>query len=104
MPTTIKIRVKRTGDLAEVKCLVVHPMETGLREDPETGEKVPRNHITQLTFANNGKTVLIANCSTSVSRNPYFNFSFAGSHQGDRFSAAWIDDKGEHDLHEIVVD
>ena len=79
MSKSIKVKVKRNGDIAEVKCLLVHPMETGSRKDPATGELIPRDHITQVTFALNGKPVMIANCSTAISKNPYFKFSFAGA-------------------------
>jgi sulfur-oxidizing protein SoxZ len=100
---TIKVRVQREGDRARVKCLIVHPMETGLRKDPQTGATVPRHHITRITFANNGRTVLIAHCSTAVAKNPYFDFSFEGAAAGDRFSVAWVDTRGEADSLETVL-
>lgn len=95
MGDTIKVKIKLTGDVAEIKCLVVHPMETGARKDPDSGELVPRHHITQMSFALNDMPVLIANCSTAVAKNPYFRFSFAGAASGDRFSVNWEDVKGE---------
>jgi thiosulfate oxidation carrier complex protein SoxZ len=70
-------------------------METGSRKDPDTGKLVPRHHIEQLVFSNNGKTVLLASCSTAVSRNPTFNFSFRGAKPGDRFEVSWVDTRGE---------
>jgi len=100
MTTSIKVRVKFKGEIAEVKCLVVHPMETGAREDPETGVVAPRHHITQVKFANNGKTVMLANCSTAVARNPSFNFSFRGASPGDRFTVNWVDNLGGSDSFE----
>lgn len=103
MAGKIRVRVKLEGELARVKSLVVHPMETGSREDPETGEKVPRHHIEQLVFANNGRPVLVANCSTAVSRNPYFNFSFRGARAGDVFSVNWVDNLGETDSTEVTI-
>ena len=104
MSETIKVRVKRTGDLAEVKSLIVHPMETGAREDPETGEIVSRHHITRLVFSNNGTVVMAVNCSTAVSRNPYVNFSFTGVRTGDTFSVRWVDNKGETDSLETTIE
>lgn len=104
MGDTIKIKVKFRGDVAEVKCLMVHPMETGARIDPDSGELVPRRHITQLSFALNGRPVLIANCSTAVAKNPYFRFSFAGAAPGDRFSVNWEDIKGESDSVEMILE
>jgi sulfur-oxidizing protein SoxZ len=103
MTTTIKVKVKLSGDLAEVKSLMVHPMETGARKDPDTGAIVPRHHITQLTFANNGVPVMIANCSTAVARNPHFNFSFSGAGPGDTFTVSWVDTRGESDSLDTVL-
>ena len=103
MATKIKVQVKLEGEVAKVKSLVVHPMETGARKDPDTGTLVPRHHIEQLTFANNGTPVLVANCSTAVARNPYFNFSFTGASPGDKFTVNWVDNRGESDSLETIL-
>ncbi len=99
----IKVRARLSGDVAEVKSLILHPMETGARKDPDTGELVPRHHITQLIFANNGETVMIANFSTAVSRNPYVHFSFRGAKPGDTLRIGWVDNLGGSDQLEIVL-
>ena len=103
MADTIKVKARLDGDVAEVRSLIRHPMDTGLRKDPETGELIPRHHITQLRFTNNGKTVLVANLSTAVSRNPYFAFSFAGAKTGDRLEVSWVDNLGATDQLETVL-
>jgi sulfur-oxidizing protein SoxZ len=95
MAGKIRVQVKLEGEIARVKALVAHPMETGARKDPDTDATVPRHHIEQLTFANTGVPVLVANCSTAVARNPYFNFSFRGASPGDTFTVNWVDSKGE---------
>ena len=103
MASKIKVKVKLTGDVAEVKSLMLHPMETGSRKDPDTGSVVPAHYITQLTFTNNGATVMLINCSTAVSRDPYFSFSFKGAKAGDTLAVSWVDNKGESDSKEIVL-
>ena len=103
MANTIKIRTKLSNDIAEVKSLIVHPMETGARKDPDTGELVPRHHITQLIFANNGEPVMVANFSTAVSRNPYINFRFRGAKAGDTLRVTWVDNTGDSDEFETVL-
>ena len=103
MAGKIKVRVKLEGDVARVKSLVVHPMETGARKDPDTDTLVPRHHIEQLTFTNNGNPVLVANCSTAVAKNPYFNFSFRGASPGDKFSVSWVDTRGETDSLDVIL-
>jgi len=103
MTSSIKVKVKLDGDVARVKSLVVHPMETGARKDPGTGALVPRHHIERLTFTNNGKPVMIVDCSTAVARNPYFNFSFTGASAGDSFKTSWVDNRGATDSFEMVL-
>ena len=103
MTSSIKIRTRLSGDVAEVKSLVIHPMETGAREDPDTGELVPRHHITQLTFVNNGETVMVANFSTAVAKNPYINFRFRGAKAGDTLRVSWVDNLGDSDGFETIL-
>ena len=103
MASNIKVKVKLSGDVAEVKSLMLHPMETGSRKDPDTGELVPAHHITQLTFSNNGKTVMVANFSTAVSKNPYIGFKFRGAKAGDTLKVAWVDNRGGTDELETVI-
>jgi sulfur-oxidizing protein SoxZ len=104
MASNIKVKVKLSGDVAEVKSLMLHPMETGARKDPDTGELVPAHHITQLTFSSNGKTVMLANFSTAVSKNPYFSFKFRGAKAGDTLKVAWVDNRGDTDELETVLE
>ena len=103
MASKIKIKTRLSGDVAEVKSLMLHPMETGARKDPDTGELVPRHHITQLTFTNNGEAVMVANFSTAVSKNPYINFSFRGAKAGDTLRISWVDNLGSSDELETVL-
>lgn len=103
MASKIKIKTRLSGDVAEVKSLIIHPMETGARKDPDTGELVPRHHITQLTFTNNGALVMVANLSTAVSKNPYINFSFRGAKAGDTLRVSWVDNLGDSDELETVL-
>ena len=59
MVNQIKISAKLKGSVADVKSLMLHPMETGARKDPDTGNTIPVHHITQLIFTNNGKLVKV---------------------------------------------
>jgi len=103
MASNIKVKVKLQGDVAEVKSLMLHPMETGARKDPDMGTTIPAHYITQLTFLNNGEPVMVVNCSTAVSRDPYFSFSFTGAKAGDTLAVHWVDNKGESDSTETVL-
>jgi sulfur-oxidizing protein SoxZ len=68
MAPTIKLSAKLNGNVADIKSLILHPMETGSRINPDTGNTIPAHHITQLTFTNNGKQIMVANFSTAVSK------------------------------------
>ena len=103
MASKIKVKAKLSGDVAEIKSLMLHPMETGSRKDPDTGEPVPAHYITQLTFTNNEKTVMVANFSTAVSKNPYFSLSFRGAKAGDTLKIGWVDNTGATDELETVL-
>ena len=103
MASNIKIKTKLSGDVADIKSLMLHPMETGARKDPETEALVPMHHITQLTFSNNGKPVMVANFSTAVSKNPYFGFKFSGAKAGDTLKVSWVDNLGGTDELETVL-
>ena len=97
MTPTIKVSAKRKGNVADIKSLLFHPMETGSRIDSDSGNIVPAHHITQLIFTNNGKQVMVANFSTAVSKNPFFGFSFEGAKAGDILKATWVDNLGQTD-------
>ncbi len=95
MANTIKVKSKLVGDVVQIKSLMLHPMETGSRKDPDSGKIIPKHHITQLIFTNNGAQVMVANFSTAVSKNPYFSFSYKGGKAGDTLNVSWVDNLGE---------
>jgi sulfur-oxidizing protein SoxZ len=103
MASKIKVKARLSGDVADIQSLMMHPMETGTRKDPETGAVVPMHHITQLTFVHNGEVSLVANLSTAVSKNPYFRFKLRGAKAGDTLTVSWVDNLGETDELETVL-
>lgn len=95
MGKPIKIRAKLKGDVAEVKALMPHNMESGLRRDADTGELVPAHYISELVASINGEVVMRAYWGTAVSKNPYVAFSITGAAPGDTISVSWIDNHGD---------
>ena len=95
MGKPIKIRAKVKGDIAEVKALLPHDMESGMRRDPETNELVPAHYITDVVAEHKGEVVLTAYWGTAVSKNPYVAFSFSGATAGDTIVIRWNDNKGD---------
>jgi len=79
----MKIRAQLQGDMADVKVLMFHPMETGLRKDA-SGAVVPAHFIQNVTVTHAGKTVLSAQWGTSISKNPFMHFRFKGGKPGEK--------------------
>lgn len=99
----MKIRAAMAGDVAEVKALMNHVMETGLRKDAKTGEVVPAHHITNVTATLNGKVVLDAQWGGGISKNPYLAFKVKGAKAGDKVVINTVDNKGEKDTAEATI-
>ena len=102
MGKPIKIRAKVKGDVAEVKALMPHDMESGRRRDVETDEIVPAHYITDVVAEHNGEVVLTAYWGTAVSKNPYLAFSFKGAVAGDTIKIRWVDNFGDNSKGEAV--
>jgi sulfur-oxidizing protein SoxZ len=90
----IKIRAKLKDGETEVKCLMSHPMETGLRKDSKTDELIPAHFIQEVVCKSKDQVVMTANWSGGVSRNPYLAFKFTGGEVGDPIEITWTDNKG----------
>jgi sulfur-oxidizing protein SoxZ len=104
MANTIKVRAKLAGDVTTVKALVSHPMETGLVKDKKTGKIIPAHFIQEVTCEHNGNVVLTALWGIAISKNPYLSFRFKGAKVGDKLTMRWVDNKGESDSGETVID
>lgn len=94
MGNPMKIRASVKDGVTEVKVLMQHEMETGLRKDAD-GKLVPAWHITEVKAQHKGKTVLEGRFGTAVSKNPYLVFHFKGGAQGEKVSVNWVDNKGD---------
>lgn len=102
MAEPMKIRATLQGDVADVRILMLHPMETGQRKDSR-GEIVPLHFIRSVVITHNGKTVLDAQWSQAVSRNPFLGLRIKGAKAGDKIGVTWVDNKGEKRNDEATV-
>jgi sulfur-oxidizing protein SoxZ len=102
MAEPMKIRAILQGDTADVRILMLHPMETGQRKDAR-GEIVPLHFIQSVVVTHNGKTVLDAQWSQAVSRNPFLGLRVKGAKAGDRIGVTWTDNKGDKRTDEVAV-
>jgi sulfur-oxidizing protein SoxZ len=99
--SSIRIKAKERKGNVDVKTLMKHNMETGLRKD-KSGKKIPAHWIQEVSAESNGKTVFSAAFNTSISKDPYLAFAFAGK-KGDSLTIAWKDSTGATDSAETVI-
>jgi sulfur-oxidizing protein SoxZ len=102
MAEPMKIRATLQGDVADVRILMLHPMETGQRRDAK-GEIVPLHFIQNVLITHNSKTVLDAQWSQAISRNPFLGLRIKGAKLGDKISVTWVDNKGDKRTDEVAV-
>src|SRR5262245_38900999 len=87
----------KTGDShTEIRVLMTHPMTTA-----QSGQ--PLHFIQNITVKLNGRTVVEAEVSQAVSRNPVFSFRLKGGAKGDQIEVSWLDNKGESNRIEGAV-
>jgi sulfur-oxidizing protein SoxZ len=103
MAEPMKIRATMAGDTADIKVLMNHPMETGQRKDPKTGQLIPAHFISEVTATLNGKTVMEAEWSGAISKNPYLGIKVKGAKAGDKVTVTWKDNTGESNTADATV-
>jgi sulfur-oxidizing protein SoxZ len=89
------------GETFQVKTIIGHQMETGLRHD-ESGQVIPRKIINRFQCAYNGEVVFAVDLHEAVAANPYFEFYLRATESG-RLDFVWEEDGGavyrlEHQL------
>ena len=106
MSDPMKIRAQLMGDKVDVRVLMAHEMETGLRKDAD-GKMVAAHFIQSVTATCNGKTVLSAQWGPAVSKNPTlafrFNVAAIGAKVGDKVIVTWVDNKGDKRSDEATI-
>ena len=77
LPASIK-----AGDVIQVRCLVIHPMERIERD--KAGKIIDKkyNYIDKVTVTYLGKTVSTFETTQSVSENPFFAFTLKATDPG----------------------
>lgn len=103
MDSTIRVRTKLEGDLVQMRVLISHPMETGLRKN-DAGDLVPAHFIELVSFTHKERSILSAQWGPAVSRNPYLSFKFRGAAKGDKITISWVDNQGESWTDEAFIE
>lgn len=102
MADPMRIRAALAGEETTVRILMAHIMEPGTRKDA-AGALIPAHFIQDVEAAHNGKTVLKAQFSGSVSQNPFLSFKFKGAAKGDKVMIKWNDNKGDSRSDEVTI-
>ncbi|MBI3708746.1 MAG: thiosulfate oxidation carrier complex protein SoxZ [Proteobacteria bacterium] len=80
------------GQTIEIKALIKHPMENGLRRDMD-GKLIPRKIINSFVCRYNGDVVIDCDWHTAVAASPYMAF-FATATDSGTIEFEWRDDDG----------
>ena len=102
MGDPMRIRAQVKDGLTDVRVLMSHPMETGLRKDT-AGKIIPAHYINDVKATSGGKTVLTAKWGQAISQNPYLQFRFKGAKAGDKVVVTWTDNTGDTRTDEVAI-
>ncbi len=102
MSEPMRIRANLQGDVADVRILMRHAMETGVRRDAK-GQVIAQHFIQSVIVQHNGKVVLDAQWSQAVSTNPFLGVRVKGAKLGDKISVTWTDNRGDKRTDEVAV-
>lgn len=102
MADPIKIRAQIQGEVTDIRILLQHPMETGLRKD-DKGQPLAIHFIQTFSVNHNGRPMIDGQLNTSISKNPLFAFKARGVKAGDKLTVSWLDNTGDRRQDEITV-
>jgi sulfur-oxidizing protein SoxZ len=102
LPQNIKVRAAASGSVAEVRILMSHPMENGLRKGPD-GKIVAADFVRALTVTIGGKTYLDAQFGGGISKDPYLGFRANDAKSGDKIVLTFEDNSGAKGSFEASV-
>jgi sulfur-oxidizing protein SoxZ len=86
--------VENQGGVAEIKALIKHPMESGVRMNKKTGKPYPAKYIDTVTVTVNGAAAVDSQWSGAVSANPYMAIK-VNANSGDEVKLTLTDNTGE---------
>ena len=101
--SSMKVKAKDKDGIIEIKALIKHPMETGQRKDKKTGKPIPAHFVQEVLVEHGGKTVVSADWSGGVSKNPLLFVKFKGGAKGDTVKVSWTDNQGGSDTAEAKI-
>jgi sulfur-oxidizing protein SoxZ len=92
---TPRVQVPATaakGEVVQIKTLISHPMETGLRHDSQ-GKTIPRRIINKFVCRYDGEEVFSIDLHEAMAANPFLEFHVRATKSG-RLRFEWVEDGG----------
>ena len=102
MADPMRVRAQLKDGVTDVRVLMSHPMETGLRKD-SAGKTIPALYINDVKASSGGKTVMAAKWGQAISQNPFLQFRFKGAKVGDKVAVTWTDNSGDTRTDEVAI-
>ena len=99
----MRVNIVNKNGQANIRVLIKHPMETGLRKDKATGKVLPANYIQSLKIEHKGQLVVNAKCGVAISKDPFFYFKVGGVAAGDAIKISWLDNQGKTETKDETV-
>ena len=101
IPRVVVPSAAAKGEVFQVKTIISHQMETGLRHDDQ-GQVIPRKIINRFVCHYGGVEVFSVDLHEAMSANPFIEFSLRATESG-RLEFIWEEDGGgvyqlEHQL------
>lgn len=91
-PRVIVPSAAAKGDVFQVKTIISHEMETGLRHDDQ-GDVIPRKIINKFVCRYNNVVVFSVDFHEAIAANPFVEFSLRATESG-RLDFVWEEDGG----------
>lgn len=91
-PRVIVPSAAAKGDVFQVKTIISHEMETGLRQDDQ-GDVIPRKIINKFVCRYNNAVVFSVDFHEAIAANPFVEFSLRATESG-RLDFVWEEDGG----------
>ena len=102
MADPMRVRAQLKDGVTDVRVLMSHPMETGLRKD-SAGKTIPALYINDVKATSGGRTLIAAKWGQAISQNPFLQFRFKGAKVGDKVAVTWTDNSGDTRTDEVAI-
>lgn len=95
-------KTAKRGEVIEIRALIGHPMETGLRVD-SVGQQVPADLIRRFTCHWGNELVFSAELYAAIAANPYVAFHVLATASAT-LRLNWAGDKGFNQTETITIE